>query len=205
MSDVIHTKTARKTRGRPITFNQDEALEKAQKMFWAQGFEGTSMAELTQALQLSKPSIYAAFGNKEALFRKALTQYMSGPAAFVMKAANQPTARLVAEKFLLDAVDFFADASTPNGCMVVQAALTCGESAAAIQAELIEHRKNYEAMLRKRFDLAKTQGDLLPHANSLQLAKYLATIHQGLSVQASTGATKQELLSVVKLALTNLQ
>ncbi|MDI1360686.1 TetR/AcrR family transcriptional regulator [Methylotenera sp.] len=196
-------KQTTKQRGRPPSFNQDEALEKALHVFWLHGYEGTSMAELTEALGMNKPSIYAAFGNKEELFRKALAKYLEGPAAFVAEALNQPTAHRVVENFLFGAVEFLTNANTPRGCMVVQGALTCGEASAQIQKELMNHRQSYENALKQRFDLAVTQGDLPPHTNSAALAKYLATMHQGLSVQATSGATQAELTEVVNLAIQN--
>jgi AcrR family transcriptional regulator len=196
-------KNPAKPRGRPLAFNQDEALDKALKVFWARGYEGTSMAELTEALGINKPSIYAAFGNKEELFRKALARYITGPVAFVGEAMKEPTARQAIEKFLLLAVDFFSDKSTPNGCMVVQAALTGGQGSSAIQQELIGYRKSIESSFSQRFDLAKEQGDLPQHVNTKQLAKYIATIHQGMSVQATSGATREELKAVVEMALNN--
>lgn len=210
MGDVMNTeettKVARrltKQRGRPPSFNQDEALEKALNVFWLHGYEGTSMAELAEALGVNKPSIYAAFGNKEELFRKALVKYLAGPVAFVAEALNQPTAQKVVEKFLFGAVEFLTKPNTPRGCMVVQGALTCGTGSAQIQQELISHRQSYESALKQRFDLAITQADLPPHSNSSALAKYLATMHQGLSVQATSGATKAELIEVVNIAMQN--
>jgi AcrR family transcriptional regulator len=208
MNDVVKIEQAAKKpakpRGRPLAFNQDEALDKALTIFWARGYEGASMAELTEALGINKPSLYAAFGNKEALFRKALSRYVAGPAAFVGEAMQQPTARQVIEQFLAQAVDCFCNKSTPNGCMIVQGALTCGQGASNIQQELVAYRSSFETTLTKRFDLAKTQGDLPPDTNVKQLAKYIATIHQGMSVQATSGATREELIAIVQIALKNL-
>lgn len=200
----MNTAILKRPRGRPTNFDHEEALEKALQVFWAHGYEGASMSELTEALGINKPSIYAAFGNKEELFRKALARYTTGPAAFVGEAMKEPSARLVVEKFLMRAVDFFSDKSTPSGCMIVQGALTCGQSSSAIQQELITYRNGIETMLTKRFDLAKTQSDLPPNLNTKQLAKYIATIHQGMSVQATSGATREELIAIVEIALKNL-
>ena len=199
----MNTKILKRPRGRPSNFDHEEALEKALHVFWARGYEGASMAELTEALGINKPSIYAAFGNKEELFRKALARYTSGPAAFVREAMKEPTVRQVVEKFLLLAVDFFSDRSTPNGCMIVQAALTGGQGSSEIQQELIAYRKSFETSFKERFDLAKEQGDLPQHVNTKQLAKYIATIHQGMSVQATSGATREELSAIVEMALKN--
>ncbi len=196
-------KPAAKPRGRPLAFNQEQALEAALNVFWSRGYEGTSMAELTEALGINKPSIYAAFGNKEELFRQALARYVSGPAAFVTEVKKQKTARQVVENFLRQAADFFTNKATPNGCLIVQAALTCGQSSSVIQQELIAYRKSFEEKFAARFDLAKAQGDLPQQVDSKQLAKYIATLHQGMSVQATSGATREELLAVVEMALKN--
>ena len=147
------------------------------------------------------PSIYVAFGNKEALFRKALAKHTTSPAAFVGEAMKEPTAQQAVSKLLMRAVNFFSDKSTPNDCMIVQGALTCGESACAIQQELIAYRSNFESSLAKRFDLAKTQGDMPQQVSTKQLAKYIAAIHQGMSVQATSGATREDLLAIVDMAL----
>ena len=195
------TKPAAKPRGRPLAFNQDKALEAALKVFWSRGYEGTSMAELTEALGINKPSIYAAFGNKEELFRQALARYVSGPVAFVSEVKKLATARQVVESFLKQAAEGFANKDTPNGCLIVQAALTCGQSSSVVQQELIAYRKHFEAGFAERFEQAKAEGDLPQQADSKQLAKYVATIHQGMSVQASTGATREELLALVEMAM----
>jgi AcrR family transcriptional regulator len=199
----MNTTILKKPRGRPANFDHEEALEKALQVFWSRGYEGASMSELTEALGINKPSIYAAFGNKEALFRKALTKYLNGPAVFIGEAIKEATAREVVEKFLMQAVDFFSDKSTPNGCMIVQGALTCSAGSALIQQVLVAYRKSYEVALMQRFEQAKTQGDLPAHVNTASMAKYLTTIHQGMSVQASSGATKEELLAITEIALSN--
>lgn len=191
----------KKMRGRPRVFDMDEALEKALKIFWDRGYEGASLAELTETLGINKPSLYAAFGNKEELFKKALTKYAEGPVAFVNKVIKEPTARKVAENFLLRAADFLTDASHPKGCMIVQGALSSGESTEMIKSLLMQYRASYESLLAKRFEQAKVDGDLPSDANPKYLAKYLATVHQGMSVQATSGASKNELIEIAKLAL----
>ncbi len=195
------TAEIKKSRGRPRVFDMDEALEKALKIFWARGYEGTSIAELTETLGVNKPSMYAAFGNKEELFYKALLRYASGPVAFVNEVLKEPTARKVAETFLFRAAEFLTDPQHPKGCMIVQGALSSGESAELVRNILIKFRKSYEDQLAERFTKAISDGDLSSKANPKCLAKYLATIHQGMSVQATSGATKDELLDVANIAL----
>lgn len=196
-------KRSSQPRGRPLAFDQDQALESALNVFWRHGYEGTSMSELVETLGINKPSIYATFGNKEALFQKVLEKYITGPAAFVSQAMKEPTAKQIAEKFLRGSVAFFTNESHPQGCMIVQGALSCGPGSKLIHQKLIEHRLKLENSFKKRFDLAKTQGDLPESTNTADLAKYLTTLHQGMSVQASSGSTNKELSAVVDLALMN--
>jgi AcrR family transcriptional regulator len=195
------TTETKKLRGRPRVFDPDAALDKALQIFWSRGYEGTSLAELTETLGVNKPSLYAAFGNKEELFMKALSRYTTGPVAFVREVINEPTARAVAQRFLYEAADFLTQPSHPKGCMVVQGALSGGESAEMVKKVLIQYRAAYENLLTQRFEQAKQAGDLSGDANPQALAKYLATLHQGMSVQATSGASKEELLAIADLAL----
>lgn len=190
-----------KRRGRPPAFNHDDALEKAMQTFWTFGYEGTSMAVLIEAMEMNKPSIYAAFGNKEALFNKALDKYVSGPSAFVKDAIAEPTSYLVAKTFLTKAVELLTQ--QPRGCMIVQGALSCGPEAEMIQKKLIAYRAHLEENFKRRFDLAKNNRDLPKEVNTAALAKYLSTIHQGISVQASSGASKDALMEVIEFAMQN--
>lgn len=195
------TTELKKSRGRPRVFDMDEALDKALKIFWERGYEGASLSELTETLGINKPSLYAAFGNKEELFHKALQKYAKGPVAFVKDVINEPTAYKVAEAFLVRAADFLTDTQHPKGCMIVQGALSSGESAEVVRNVLIKYRASYESLLAERFTKAKIEGDLPPDTHPKDLAKYLATLHQGMSVQATSGATKEALLEMVNLAL----
>lgn len=195
------TTELKKSRGRPRVFDMDEALDKALKIFWERGYEGASLAELTETLGINKPSLYAAFGNKEELFHKALLKYATGPVAFVKDVINEPTAYKVAEAFLVKAAEFLTNPQHPKGCMIVQGALSSGESAELIRDVLIKYRVSYENLLAERFAKAKVDGDLPDDTSPKNLAKYLATLHQGMSVQATSGAAKDELLEVAKLAL----
>lgn len=173
------------------------------RVFWAYGYEGASLAALTEAMGINKPSMYSAFGSKEDLFRKAVQKYLSGPASFVAESMKEPTAKQIAMKLLTDAAEFLTSGEHPHGCMVIQGALTCGEGAEHIQRELIAKRQSYESALAKRFEQCRSAGDLPEDADVAALARYVATLHQGMSVQATSGATKEELLDVVRMALSN--
>ncbi len=195
------TADTKKIRGRPRVFDMDEALDKALQIFWNRGYEGASMAELTEALGINKPSLYAAFGNKEELFMKALAKYVEGPVAFVREVINEPTAYAVAERFLHQAADFLTQPEQPKGCMIVQGALSGGEGADIVKNKLIQYRGSYEKLLINRFEQARKDGDLPDDAQPESLAKYLATLHQGMSVQATSGASREELMAIAALAL----
>ena len=188
-------------RGRPRKFDPDHALDQALKVFWSKGYEGASLPDLTAAMGINRPSLYAAFGNKEALFKKALERYAAGPACYVQQALQQPTARAVAEHLLDGAVEMLTNPKNPRGCLAVQGALACGDEAQGVQKELAARRLASETALRHRFDKAKRAGDLPKSTNPADLARYLSTVTHGLSVQAASGASRRELQGVAKLAL----
>ena len=189
------------TRGRPRAFDADKALDRALKVFWRKGYEGASLADLTRAMGINRPSLYAAFGNKEALFRKALDRYAEGPAAFVREALDAPTSRAVVERLLRGAIEAQTDARNPRGCLLVNGALTCGDAAEPVRKELVARRKAGDEALRARFERAITEGDLPPDADAGDLARYVVTVVRGMAVQSASGATREELQRVADLAL----
>jgi AcrR family transcriptional regulator len=187
--------------GRPREFNLDKALDRALKVFWRKGYEGASLPDLTKAMGINRPSLYAAFGNKEALFRKAIDRYLEGPAAQVRAALQQPTARAVVEQVLRETIELITDSRNPRGCFMVQAALACGDTADCIRRELAKRRDAGVTALRERFERAAAEGDLAADCNPADLARYVATVMHGLSVQAAGGAPRNELERVAKIAL----
>jgi AcrR family transcriptional regulator len=187
--------------GRPRTFDIDLALDRALHVFWKKGYEGASLSDLTKAMVINRPSLYAAFGSKEELFRKTLDRYTEGPAAFVHEALNQPTARAVVEKMFRAAIDMVTNPRTPAGCFMVQGALACGDAARSVQEEVISRRSAGEAALRRRFQRAKREGDLPAKADPADLARYVATVIHGMAVQRAGGATRAQLFRVMKIAL----
>ena len=188
-------------KGRPREFCVDQALAAALGVFWAKGYEGASMADLTEAMGITKPSLYAAFGNKEALFHKALDLYEEEKLAYTREALNQPTARAVAEYYMRGAIDAQTSTCDPKGCLGVIGATACGAEAESIKADVIARRASSQAALVERFEQAKRDGDLPDHVDVLGLTNYLYAILQGMAVQAGSGATRAELERVCETSL----
>ena len=189
-------------KGRPREFDANEVLDKALMAFWQRGFEGTSLSDLTKAMGINRPSLYAAFGNKETLFRLALDRYAEmGPGAVQRAALEEPTAKRVVEKLLRSAAEGLTDPGHPAGCLAVQGAMSCSEASEAIKNELCARRSAGEAELRRRFERAKSEGDLPADSDPAALARYVSTLLQGMSVQAAGGASQRDLLDVAEMAL----
>jgi AcrR family transcriptional regulator len=187
--------------GRPRAFDPDTALEAALRVFWKKGYEGTALSDLTAAMGINRPSIYATFGNKEALFRKALDRYNAKMTGFTAEALKEPTARAVAERLMVGTADLLSCPGNPKGCLMVQGALACGEEADPIRKELISRRATGEAALRERFERAKVEGDLPAGADPADLARYVMAVMHGMSVQSAGGASREDLQGVIDLSM----
>jgi AcrR family transcriptional regulator len=187
--------------GRPRAFDPDKALDRALQVFWRKGYEGASLSDLTKAMGINRPSLYAAFGDKEALFFKALDRYSEGPAGYLHEALKEPTARAVVDRLLRRALGLPAGKNNPPGCLMIQGALACGDGARPIRQELIRRRVQAESCIRRRLERAKSGGDLPPNSHPADLARYIATVMQGLAVQAAGGTSRTQLQRVVDNAL----
>jgi AcrR family transcriptional regulator len=187
--------------GRMRQFDVDQALDRALEVFWTRGYEGATLPELTRAMGINRPSLYAAFGNKEQLFRKALERYQTGPMSFLSEALRKPTARAVVEAIFSGFVRMQRDRDKARGCLIVSAALAAGEEAETVRRELAQLRQAIVKTLRERFNRAVQDGDLPAKTDCATLARYTATVLGGLAVQAASGATEKELRRVVVLAL----
>jgi len=197
----MKTKRQARTPGRPRTFDADRALDRALQVFWRKGYEGASLSDLTRAMRINRPSLYAAFGDKEHLFRRALDRYEEGPASYACEALKEPTARAVVERLLYSSADAMSDPRYPRGCLFIQGALACGDEAVSVKRELSSRREAGEQALCERLERAKSEGDLPPDSDPVALARYVITTAQGMSVQAASGATRAELRRVVDIAL----
>ena len=188
-------------RGRPREFDLDQALAAALQVFWRHGYEAASMNDLTEAMGVSRPSLYAAFGNKESLYRKALDLYEREKLAYVKRAMAATTARGVAEALLYGALDVFTGAEDPGGCFGVIASLPCGGEAQSIRDDVIAKRAASSEAMIERFTAAKAAGDLPAHVDPDSLAKWLSAVMQGMAVQAGSGASRADLEQVVQTSL----
>jgi AcrR family transcriptional regulator len=170
-------------------------------VFWQKGYEGTSLSDLTRAMGINRPSLYAAFGDKQSLFRKVLDRYAEGPAAYFDEALREPTARAVVERLLRASADLQTSRRNPRGCLAVQGALACGDEADSIRQHLVSYRAAGEAKLRRRLQRAKATGDLPANADPADLARYVVTVVQGMAVLAAGGASRRALRGVIETAL----
>ncbi len=187
--------------GRARTFDADEALDVAMTVFWRKGYEGTSLSDLTEAMSINRPSLYAAFGNKEELFRKALERYGQGPSAYEREAIGQPTARAVAEVLLRGAADLQTDPHTPAGCLAVLGTTYCAEDSSPIGQSLIAFRLAGDAAICERLEQAQAEGDLPADADPEELTNFIRTVVYGMAVQAASGATRKDLERVIQLTM----
>jgi AcrR family transcriptional regulator len=187
--------------GRPRAFDADQALDRALEVFWRKGYEGATLCDLTGAMGINPPSLYAAFGNKEELFRKALDRYWRLRTAYWNEALAAPTVRGVAEKLLRGTAKFLTDPCHPKGCLAVHGALVSGEETDCIREELEKRRAASQAAIRERLKRAKREGDLPDDPDPATLARFLATVVEGMAVQAASGASRKELDHVADMAL----
>jgi AcrR family transcriptional regulator len=193
--------TPRGQPGRPRAFDPDAALERAMHVFWAKGYEGASLSDLTRAMRINRPSLYAAFGNKEQLFRNVLDRYIDGPLAYFGKALTAPKARDVIEQIFFGAARMASDPSLPAGCLMVQGALAVGNAAGSVRKEAAGRRASSEVALRRRLQRAKREEDLPKNADPSELARYVMTVLQGMAVQGADGASPDQLRRVAQMAL----
>ena len=187
--------------GRPKAFDPEQALDAALRAFWEKGYEGTSLADLTVAMDINKPSLYATFGDKAALFRKVVDHYMRQQSSLWDEAFRLPTAKATVTRILISVADALTSGKNPHGCLLVQAALSCGEETECIKNELAARRAESESMIRARLLRARAEGELSRAVDAAALSRFFSTVLRGMSVEASAGATRAQLQSVIDLAM----
>lgn len=189
------------TAGRPREFDYDKALDQAIRVFWAKGYEGASMPDLTEAMGMNRPSVYAAFGNKEELFRKALARYAENAGVEIQKLLDVPRVCDAVERYLMYSADKLASPQTPRGCLAVQGALVGSEQSGGACSEASKTRERTVELLDARFKKAVDDGQLQQGTDTHALARFYTTIMQGMSVQSLSGVSCRELKAIAQQAL----
>lgn len=187
--------------GRHREFDVEQALDAALRVFWRKGYEGASYTDLTEATGVERPALYSAFGNKEALFRRALERYYERYLDYVPQALALPTAREVAARILYGAADLNTRYADHTGCLGICGVLAGSDEAEPVRQALIEARADGEARLRERFERARAEGDLPPTAEPATLAAFVMAVLHGMAVQAKAGFSRETLEAVAAQAL----
>lgn len=187
--------------GRPREFDAETALDQAMEVFWRHGYEGATIAQLTEAMGINPPSLYACFGNKEGLLKAALDRYTKLRNVWMDEVVAAPTARDVAERMLIGIADKQTDPANPPGCLLVQGGIACGTGSENVPFELAARRAQNEDQLRDRFIRARAEGDLKPSSDPAALARYVSAVSVGMGVMASSGADREALRQVANVAV----
>jgi AcrR family transcriptional regulator len=188
--------------GRPRGFDRDAALEAAMFLFWRKGFAATSMNDLCEAMGVGSPSLYAAFGSKEALYLEAVEHYVGtqGPPIWG-KLAEGVTARGGIENLLIAATENLPKSrATPAGCMAALAAVG-DEWPATIARAVRKVRLEMLGTLRSRLETAVAKGELPASTDLDGLSRFYLSVYQGMAIQAKDGATQAELRAVAAAAM----
>lgn len=191
--------------GRPRTFDRDEALKKAMMVFWEKGFEGTTMADLVAAIGMKAPSVYAAFGNKDALFREVVDIYKNKVEQGPLKVLNDiPAVYAALEQSLRDNVEMFSGPNAPS-CLIMAGAINCAPEHQEQVDYLMGLRAQYKEILKARFDRALAEGQLVEETNTNALAEFYFGFIHGIALRARDGSSKAELLTSTEFALQALK
>ncbi|MFJ1542246.1 TetR/AcrR family transcriptional regulator [Micromonospora chalcea] len=189
------------TPGRPRAFDEQTVLDRAAEVFWRHGYEGASLSSLTSAMGINRPSLYATFGSKEELFRRAFARYHETNLANARAALEQPTAYAAVESFLRASADGLTADDHPAGCLSIQGGLSCSPENTRISEMLAAGRAATETALEERLTRAAEEGDLPEGVDSRALARFVMALSEGHAVHAAAGASREDLQASVDVAM----
>ena len=187
--------------GRHREFDVEKVLDSALCLFWRKGYEGTSYADLTEAAGVERPALYSAFGNKEALFRKALDRYSERYLDYLPVALKLPTSREVAAHILYKAIELNTRFPDHTGCLGINGAMAGSDETEPVRQALIDFRAAGQADIQERFERAKAEGDLPETASPETLAAFILAMTHGMAVQAKAGFSREMLNAIADQAL----
>jgi AcrR family transcriptional regulator len=187
--------------GRPRSFDIDKALQSALDVFLSKGYDGASLADLTQAMGINPPSLYAAFGNKEGLFREALRRYEGERDDLIARALNAPTAAEFVERYLRGGVEGQTPDDRSHGCLFVQGSVACGDQGLELRKALSVAQSSGHAALTARLHDAQAAGEISQDVEIASLVRFVDMAVKGLAVQAAGGAQREELLATVEMTM----
>ena len=190
-----------RTRGRPRSFDREAALKRAIKVFWQHGYEATSINDLTHAMGINPPSLYAAFGDKEKLFMEVVDRYQEERRAAVMRAFEEPTAKRALERWLTEAADALARDRAPRGCLLVMSDTNCSAQSRHVQNALALRRASMTKLLKSRIDRGVKEGDVPAGTDTSVLASFYSVVLQGMVMLARDRPSRKSLLGAVETAM----
>ncbi len=190
--------------GRPTAFDKEAALDVAMRLFWERGYEGASMADLSQAMGIHPSSIYAAFGDKQALFALAAKRYIEVPGQYMVRALAEPTFETFIRAAFYNTVEFLGAKEHPASCFTLTGSLSCGIDTEPAKALMLDIRLRNEAVLKARLLKARRAGEFSKEENIDDYTRYLSSLLSGLAVQAANGSTRAQLKRTAEMALRHL-
>ncbi|WP_338655114.1 TetR/AcrR family transcriptional regulator [Methylophilus sp. DW102] len=192
--------------GRPRSFDKSLALRNAMYVFWAKGYEGTTMSDLVEAIGVKGPSVYAAFGNKDSIFVEAVKAYsemiLNGPLSSL---TEEPDIYISIKKLLESNLSFFMNSANPRGCLIMTSAINATPEHSELVDLVRSYREEYKELLIKRFQLAIDQKQIREEFNSLDLAEYYLMVIHGMALRAKDGSNFKQLSKAVEMSLSGLR
>jgi AcrR family transcriptional regulator len=192
---------SKRPRGRPRGFDREQALDRAMDVFWSKGFEGASLSDLTKAMDINPPSLYAAFGDKEGLFIEAVRRYYANVQDQCSACPESTSARESMQAFLSELAKVFTDTNHPRGCLAVMAMTTALSSSPRMQEFLSEKRAASKARMRANLQKAVDSGELPEDTDVGALTNFYSAVISGMSLHARDGASRKALLAMVETAM----